>query len=695
MSDDYNFWDDEESLEAQKSAKASVDKKPKQAKRPQQGGSVGSTGKRPIQGGTGGVKGSPNTAGRSGERTTTVVPNPNKGNPNVRPRQQRVQNAKPVKAVQNNSNTTDDFFDERAVVQTPKKKSKVPLLVLGVAVIAIICVVVGMKLGKKGTSPKPADTSAQGYAVLQSALNDYNPEKIDSIVGGKTGDSYLAQEWAYANENKGRQLFIVNVCKAVQLSKGKLTLPDYQKIADEIATTDKEAVNKLLVVSGYTKDDYNWNDECADLLVKYYNERQSIPTITVDIKSAPTGSGVWSDDIELDKLLFSSDAFHNMCDEFDKIMTGFTGYRDEEYYADVEVHNKEYDEWEKLFRKYYNEDNGHFHKGVSKWEPWYLRDENNKLILDKNGKKIVNYYTVKDKNGKDWVQPAETVYVKRKKVRKVEAEYVAEYGVPHCFLGAYYCQNEYTGVLNPSLRVGDGTVEHPAGVGTPIVTKVLCKDGKWHDVRVTMKGYWVGADAITYAVTFSEKNRGLDPNSVVQYITYEIEVENLEKAPITFDSEMVLCDKNLNKSARTGVLYSFNNENITIKGKESAVINDWASSTEIAQKYVIWGKSFNREYASVYFLVLAGTGDIPSYSAYKAFTGESSMSGAMNGQEISSGGDDAPTVGSAIEAPVSDDSNANKKIPTGDTPTEAPAEVTSEPEATPTDNVPVEGLPTN
>ena len=45
---------------------------------------------------------------------------------------------------------------------------------------------------------------------------------------------------------------------------------------------------------------------------------------------------------------------------------------------------------------------------------------------------------------------------------------------------------------------------------------------------------------------------------------------------------------------------------------------------------MIWGKSFNRQFETVYFKVLAGTGEVPKYSAYKAFTGESSMSGSSS-----------------------------------------------------------------
>ena len=41
--------------------------------------------------------------------------------------------------------------------------------------------------------------------------------------------------------------------------------------------------------------------------------------------------------------------------------------------------------------------------------------------------------------------------------------------------------------------------------------------------------------------------------------------------------------------------------------------------------HVCWGKDFGRNYSMVYFDALAGTGNIPKYSAYEQFTGKSSI----------------------------------------------------------------------
>ena len=211
------------------------------------------------------------------------------------------------------------------------------------------------------------------------------------------------------------------------------------------------------------------------------------------------------------------------------------------------------------------------------------------------------------------------------KVRQVPDEWVEETGILYNWIGCNYIQNNYDGKGDTVVRVGDGSIDKPAGIGTTIITKVLCTDGKYHDVRVALLGYWTEQNAIDYAEKFSSKNRGFTTSSVVQLITYEVSVENLENQDITFvSSEMTLTDKNSNISSRTGTMYGFS-ETVTVKAGETQIINDWATSTELAQKYVCWGKDFGRNYSMVYFDALAGTGNIPKYSAYEQFTGKSSI----------------------------------------------------------------------
>ena len=54
----------------------------------------------------------------------------------------------------------------------------------------------------------------------------------------------------------------------------------------------------------------------------------------------------------------------------------------------------------------------------------------------------------------------------------------------------------------------------------------------------------------------------------------------------------------------------------TIQPHTKVVLNDWATSTELDQKYVCWGKTFLRKYPCVWFKLLAGSGgEVPKYNA--------------------------------------------------------------------------------
>lgn len=544
-----------------------------------------------------------------------------------------------------------------------KKKSKIPLIL---ALLVIVGGIIGFVVYKNNKLiPVEEDYQKSGryaYDTLMTSLNTYDAEVVDKVVGQIDGDSYLAQEWSYANNNKVRQDFIKMVCSYVkfeypqvpQLSttgkemKDKSGNPllvvssmnngesvsvshiDYNGVS-AMMQEDKEAILNLYKSSDISTEDYEYEDEMVDLMLNYILSKSNLPvkSSNITMQVALYGTPIIVDDTELDKLLFSSDEFHNMCDIFSQVATGFTGHAVEKYTVQEEQPNPEYSQWKIRFDAYYEESGGKFIKGVSRWEPWYLRDENNNFILDENGEKIVNYYSIKDENGNDWIQPSETVIVDVEKEKQVDVTWVKDSIIPYCFLGAYYCQNEYSGTFSPDVRIGDGTIENPAGVGTPIITKCLGTDGKYHDIKVTLTGYWTGKDAIDYAVSFSERNRGLDINSVIQLICYEVKIENLEKSDFTFKSDMFLADKNSNKSTRTGTMYGFLDK-ATVKAGESVIINDWATSTELAQKYVCWGSSFNREFSTIYFKVLAGEGNVPTYSAYKAFTGESGVNNNSN-----------------------------------------------------------------
>ena len=552
-------------------------------------------------------------------------------------------------------------------------KGKLIIFAILIIVFAIIVALVLKNKGLIGGSDKGDEQVAQfdtsAYDNLITALNNYNADSLDLAVGTEEGDSYLAQEWAYVNRVSLREEFIQKISgivkasypQGVDLSNGgavTFTIPDYKSISTSFdETTNKAMIEKLFKSSEYSEKDYTWQDEMNNLFCQFVIDNFSeVPTTQVELTLPVTSKGgqkIIADDSELDKALFSSQEFHDCISKFSQICLGYTGFKDEKYKTREKQKNKEYDDWYKLFKKYYDEDNGHFHKGKSKWEPWYKRDDDNNIILDENGEKVVNYYSVKKKDGTDWIQPDQYVMVEVEKTRQVEDPWIDETGCTFVFLGTYYIQNEYTGENDTTFRVGDGSWDFPAGINTTIITKAPDTKGKWHDVRVALTGFWTGQDAIDYAEQFDKRNRGFTTESVISLITYEVSIENLEDKTIDIVSDMSLFDKNSNKSSRTGTMYGFT-QHQKIKPHEKIIINDWATSTELDQKYVGWGKTFDRTASIVYFNILAGTGYIPHYSAYEYFTGQSTIDEGVVVQNTTNNGSD---VKKEEETIVDDDSS--------------------------------------
>lgn len=521
-----------------------------------------------------------------------------------------------------------------------KKKSKLPIVIVGIVLIVIIALFIKAKSGNKPEVTNTFTFDTNTFSSFQSALNEYDASTIDSLVGNEDGDSWIAQEWSYANLDADKEDFIKAVCKSVSFiyptnesETLQVVIPDYEKMSSD-ALADASYIQKLYKSSGYNEKDYTYYQEVYDLALYYIDQKygNELPTITVssDLEAV---NGVISDDAELDDLLFGSDSWHDYLDSFQKSLTGWTGFKDEIYYETEKQLNPEYDEWFNIFIVYYQQDGGtydeatdtfsggRFNKGVSKWEPWFKRDENDpdKILVDENGEKIVNYYSVKKEDGTDWIQPDRYIEVEVEKTKQVDDPFIPESPVRYGYLGAHWISSvncEY----DTTIQVGDGTVEYPAGIGTTLITKLLGTDGVYHDVKVTLTGYWVGQDAIDYAVEFSDKNRGLVSDSVIQLICYEYRLENLEDADFNFEGgEFCLMNSSSSKSSRTGTMYGFK-QGGTLKAHTPELFNDWYTSTELEQKYLCWGHSFSRKYPVLYFRVLAGDGDVPAYSAYNQFT---------------------------------------------------------------------------
>ena len=567
--------------------------------------------------------------------------------------------------------------------QPPKPKKKFPIIpVIIVAVVLLIGIgVVVAVLNKKEPPLVAVETNYEtsGRFVLdklQQNLNSYNADELDAIIGTESGDSYLAQEWAYVNKVSWREKFIQMVGSTVTFEYPKVQqmsttgvgmvdasgqpimidspmnggetftvyYPDYEKM---MQTMDEDAqyICDLYESSKYTPNDYDFEFKLTNLMLQYLTDKGSFPVtsseISLSVRANTVGELYIENDAELDNLLFGSDALRAMSSRFSQICLGWTGEKEEYYSEWEELHNDEYDDWYKEFIVYYEQDNGVFNPRTSQWEPFYVRDDKNVIQYDENGEKLVDYYAiiVGTENGKKqyWIQPAETITTLVDKVRMVPDPWIDETGITFTWCGTNYIQNEYQGKSDTYFRVGDGSRDFPAGIGTKIITKVLCTDGQYHDVKVALVGFWTGQDAIDYSESFDTRNRGFTTTSAIKLITFEIYIENLEDAPIEIIPEMVLTDGNSNKSSRTGTIYGFT-ETQTIQPHKSVIINDWYTSTELDQKYVAWGRSFGRDYPMVFFNVLAGTGYIPPYSAYEYFTGKSSIDGSVNIQNTTDNG---------------------------------------------------------
>lgn len=299
-----------------------------------------------------------------------------------------------------------------------------------------------------------------------------------------------------------------------------------------------------------------------------------------------------SDDSALDNLFFASDDLHEMFDTFGSIIAD---YEREGEDAEIEKQKEEHD---KKYKEYQD-----------KLNALKAKNEQDKAAAEAAGQPFTPAEIPDNEVVEEWKEPE----------RQFPEEYEPESVITYTWIGSQFAQNEYTGESNKEAQVGDGSFELPAGIGTTIVTKALCDDGKFHDVKVTLMTYKIGADAVNYAVQYSEKNRGFDASSQVKLICYEVKVENLEDAPITVSADMFLSDAQSNQSARTGEMYGFYST-ATIQPHQSDILNDWATSTELDQKYVCWGRSFNRQYPVVWFKLLAGSGDeVPKYNANESY----------------------------------------------------------------------------
>ena len=497
--------------------------------------------------------------------------------------------------------------ERQAVVQKPSKVKK-PLTVKR-AVVYTTCVmlgVFGVGLGVyyyTTVYTPPAiqlDYSTTGKLPLKNLEKALKSSDYDSISKSLvSGKSWIGQELDYANGDELRIGFINKLTGNVSFtfpkmqaynkrglmfdkagnpvytestmtdgSKTSVSHIDYNALANKMQD-DKDDILKLLATKGYKSTDYLYKDEMIDLMLTYINSIQDLPLTTEDVditlenvpvvvtdkkgKQSSTDNYVISDDMVLDRVLFSSDSFHRMCDSFAMVISG--------------------------------------------WKPSITQQEQDNPEYAKYQRGI----------GDGSISADTTPPTKKIMVNVVVGEsFPTETIIPYTWIGAYYLQNNYkNGETKVFPQVGNGSFERPAGIGTTVVTKAIDSTGAVRDIKIRLDKYWRDQEAIDYLAKFSEKNRGFSVSATLRLLCLEYTVTNLTSSPITISDDLVLADRNADQSSKTGTIFGLT-ETVTLQPNESKTLQSWASSTEMDKKYLLWGKSFKREIPNVWFRLLAG-----------------------------------------------------------------------------------------
>lgn len=519
---------------------------------------------------------------------------------------------------------TEDAESTEVATGTRRKKSKLPV-VIAVGVLAVAGVGIGNRFINNTTPPPveadmgdngyvPAYINTRKYALdtFKELVNNYDKTGLQEYLQGST--SYIALEWDYTNNNEQRRKLLKSMCsyfdivypegdEDVDNENCKVKVLDFDKLS-AMMEQDVETIREMYLKSGYKETDYRFGYEMTDLMIEYVLNHGNLPTREVVI-SVPMVSNqeanadeegntyyvdnwVVTSDAEVDRAMFSSDEFHNMMDTFSKVAIEWEATRKEKQEGYVD--NPKYVAWLNKRTKLVNyyEKKG---KAYPDPEKLYKTKGKSKKLVKKKGK----YVEI----------PRPEVKIIKTEVVEVENVYEHETVIPYTWIGSYYCLHEYNGKGGVIAQFGDGTQDLPAGVGTEIVTKAIDIYGVAHDVKVTLTGYWVGKDAVDYALRFSEQNRGLEGDSLTTLMCYEVRIENLEDKAFTLDCDVCLADKNGNQSSRTGKMFGFTSQG-TIPPHESIMLQDWVNSPDMRTKYLIWGKSFRRQFDLVWFNLLAG-----------------------------------------------------------------------------------------
>lgn len=481
--------------------------------------------------------------------------------------------------------------------------------------------------------PVETEYTETGRRAVDEFIEWVQNYDTDSI-SGVSSVTYLPQEVEYANNDESKLTYIQKVCSLVsveyptmnqQSNKGRdyvdkegktytvdsdltngesvmLTIIDYAALSEKIAA-DAVNIQTMFASNGYHTEDYALTKELEDMFCNYVCSLEEIPTTQVewtpeleDIgqnkgteeKPVETPYYVVTEEESIDRLLFGSDDFHNCLDTFGKTATSWTATVQREVQEEVE--NPEYTKW---LEKYNAITQAYAERGEKYPKEGVLYKYKKKTMKLKKNKKG-KYIKVK--------KPDETII--QTVMREFDNPYNADTTLPYTWVGAEYAQNRYNnGQTKVYAEDGDGTKDYPAGIGTPVITKALATDGNYYDVKVTLKEYYAGQKAIDYVSQFSELNRGLLSDNTIQFAVFVVDVQNLSGVDFHMSDDMILCDNLANNLAKTGILYGMNDD-FDLPAGATVTMQDYQLNTNLADKYLIWGKSFNRVYSPVWFKVL-------------------------------------------------------------------------------------------
>lgn len=411
---------------------------------------------------------------------------------------------------------------------------------------------------------KEEETGRYALSKFQESLNSNSLETLKKI----NAKSYLAGEESLQNDNEIRNRFIQKVLSSVSYTPLEITKQNkyggdyypYGQFRETIKDTSMVLPGEEVVVSYI---DYN--------ALEFSEE-------------------------EITTFLANQKVNYEDEDYTDKLIDGFS-----EYIASLknsEIPLKEVTREVKLDKT----DTGY--KVSFEEDEWLDKElfssEDFRRALDRFSEVAIGENRVESKEYREWME-------NEKKGDEPYQWDKARY-IPYNWIGFYDILKGNDGDIdNYVMPTGDGSFENPAGLNTPVLTTVVQTNDKGeqkeYPVKITLLKVSYGSDAIKDLIALNRKNRGLDPKSLVKYIYTEWRVESLTSEKIIFKENSALSDKEGNISDKTGNMYGLSDV-AELEGFQWTTLQGWSSSTELSEKYLIWGRDFSKQLKPVWFKAL-------------------------------------------------------------------------------------------